>query len=127
MSAAAPTSTPQAPVMCPHGREASVCFTCVTTTRRRQDAPGSPSLCGGSPGGRSGVSESLSDANLLGEMRNAASEKPLAEAQRRLGKRGPKPSHSRHARYRKRHPEYVERERVRLERLRARRTGEVAS
>ena len=69
----------------------------------------------------------MSDANLLGEKRDAASEKPLAEAQRRLGKRGPKPSHSRHARYRKRHPEYVERERVRLERLRARHTGEVAS
>src|SRR2546428_11760086 len=94
--------------MCPHGREASVCFTCVTTTRRRQDAPESPSLCGGSPGGRSGISESLSDANLPGKMRDAASEGPLAEAQRRLGKRGPKPSHSRYARYRKRHPEYLE-------------------
>jgi hypothetical protein len=59
-------------------------------------------------------------------MRDAVSERPLADAQRRLGKRGPKPSHSRHARYRKRHPEYVARERVRLERLRARCTGEVA-
>ena len=69
----------------------------------------------------------MSDAQLLGEMRDAASEKSLAEAQSRLGKRGPKPSHSRYARYRKRHPEYLERERVRLERLRARHTGEVAS
>jgi hypothetical protein len=40
---------------------------------------------------------------------------------------GPKPSHSRYARYRKRHPEYVARERARLERLRARHTGDVAS
>jgi hypothetical protein len=71
--------------MCPHGREASICFTCVTTMRRRQDAPGSPSLCGRSSGRRSGVSESLSDANLLGEMRDAASEKPLAEAQALYG------------------------------------------
>ena len=62
----------------------------------------------------------LSDAKLVGEMRDAAGEKPLAAAQRRLGKRGPKPSHSRYARYRKRHPEYVERERGRLERLRTR-------
>jgi len=54
-------------------------------------------------------------------MRDAETEPPLAGAQRRLGKRGPKPSASRSARYRRRHPEYVERERRRLERLRARR------
>jgi len=54
-------------------------------------------------------------------MRDAGSqagELPLADTQRRLGKRGPQPSLSRWARYRRRHPEYVERERKRLERLR---------
>jgi hypothetical protein len=127
VSAAASTSTPRLPAMCPHGREASVCFTCVMTTRRRQDAPRSLPPYGRSSGGRTGVSKSLPDAKLLGEMRDTASEKPLAAAQKRLGNRGPRPSHSRYARYRRRHPEYVARERVRLERLRARHTGEVAS
>jgi len=51
-------------------------------------------------------------------MRDAEPEPPLAGAQRRLGKRGPKPSASRSARYRRRHPEYVEWEQRRLARLR---------
>ena len=66
---------------------------------------------------QSGVSESLSDAALASEMRDAGSqtgELPLAGAQRRLGKRDPKPSLSRWARYRRRHPDYVKRERTRL-------------
>jgi hypothetical protein len=62
----------------------------------------------------------LSDSRLHSEMRDGDSEKPLAAAQRRLGKRGPKPSYSRFARYRRRHPECMERERARLERLRVR-------
>ncbi len=72
--------------------------------------------------GPSAVSAARSDAGLASEMRDADSqpEKPLAEAQRRLGKRGPKPGTSRQARYRRRHPEYVQRERARLERLRSR-------
>jgi len=63
-------------------------------------------------------SELRPDAEIAGEMRDG--EPPLAGAQRRLGKRGPKASASRSARYRRRHPEYVERERGRLARLRAR-------
>ena len=66
-------------------------------------------------------SELRSGAEIASEMRDAESEPPLAGAQRRLGKRGPKASASRSARYRRRHPEYVEREQRRLERLRARR------
>ena len=46
-----------------------------------------------------------------------AAEKPLAAAQRRLGKRGRKLSTSRQARYRRRHPERAARD---LARLRAR-------
>jgi hypothetical protein len=56
-----------------------------------------------------------SDAGLAGGIRDAEqdTEPPLAAAQRRLGKPGPKPSRSRWARYRRRHPEYVARERMR--------------
>jgi hypothetical protein len=70
--------------------------------------------------GAAPVSEARADAEIASEMRDAEKLKPLADAQRRLGKRGPKPGASRQARYRRRHPEYVDRERCRLERLRAR-------
>jgi len=63
-------------------------------------------------------SELRSGAEIASEMRDAEPEPPLAGAQRRLGKRGPKPSASRSARYRRRHPEYVEWEQRRLARLR---------
>ncbi len=79
--------------------------------RRTDRDSGSPQIAG---------QESRLDAGLAGEMRDGGTAPPLAQAQRRLGKRGPKPSTSRHARYRRQHPEYVERERARLERLRRR-------
>ncbi len=102
------------PMICGHGREASVCFPCSTRMKRPQEASGSSSPGSTSPEVQSRVSKSLSDSRLRSEMRDGGSEKPLAAAQRRLGKRGPKPSYSRFARYRRRHPEYVERERARL-------------
>jgi hypothetical protein len=70
--------------------------------------------------GAAPVSDARADAEIASEMRDAEKLKPLADAQRRLGKRGPKPGASRQARYRRRHPEYVDSERGRLERLRAR-------
>ncbi len=109
-----------ASMICRHGREASVCFPCSTIVKRPQKASGSSSLGSESAAVQIRVSKSLSNSRLHSEMRDGGSEKPLAAAQQRLGNRGPKPSYSRFARYRRRHPEYVERERVRLERLRAR-------
>ena len=70
--------------------------------------------------GAAPVAEARLNAEIAREMRDAENLKPLAAAQRRLGKRGPKPGASRQARYRRRHPEYVDSERSRLERLRAR-------
>jgi hypothetical protein len=58
-------------------------------------------------------------------MRDGLGRGALASAQERLGKRGPKPGTSRQARYRRRHPEYRERERARLAQLRARQQGDL--
>jgi len=62
--------------------------------------------------------DSRSDASLQHEFRNGEGDKPLARARRRLGGPGrPKTTEpSRFARFRRRHPEYVARERKRLER-----------
>jgi len=77
----------------------------------------------GSHGGAEG--KSLSDAGLQRGLRDAANsaEKPLAGAQRRLGRPGRPTSKkpSRYARYRRRHPQYLARERRRLDELNKRR------
>ncbi len=98
---------------CPYSAEEA---RAVRKARRARQAPGPGRDSGTRPEARP---ELRPGAELPGGMRDG--EPALAAAQRRLGKRGPKASTSRSARYRRRHPEYVERERLRLERLRARR------
>ena len=80
----------------------------------RQDARSDARQGVDSGAGPTAVSDVQFHAGLTSEMRDAAnpSEKPLARAQRRLGKRGPKTGVSRQARYRRRRPEYVKREGV---------------
>ena len=107
--------------ICPHGREVSVCVACylAAPTRPRKAWETPTHVIGCLSAG--GAQESLSDAELAGGMSDAGSEKPLAKAQRRLGKPGPKPGTSRQARYRRRHPARAAYD---LKRLRARKDAQ---
>ncbi len=108
------------PMICVHGRESSVCFPCCTTAKRPQKASASSSLGSTSPEVQTRVLKSLSDSRLRSEMRDGGGEKPLAAAQRRLGKRGPKPSYSLALDVLRVSPPIPSESRARLERLRTR-------
>jgi len=91
---------------------------CPLLRAERRRGIGDQGVDTGSPEGD--LTKPFSDAGLAGEFRDAAnaSELPLARARRRVG-RPASTEPSRHARYRRRHPEYRAREAARRCRPRA--------
>lgn len=111
--------------VCPYSREEAAAIRASRTSERHASgAPLSPPVRSPSAPQTSSDPAPLPSGSRDAEhARGESTALPLAAAQRRRGKPGPKPGASRTARYRRRHPEYVARERQRLDALTRKQRG----